>query len=245
MTEVIKKSVPKDYIPLAEKIATANKDIGAIAKDGNNNFQRYSFQSEAAIKAAVQRVIADNGFSIVPNFEVIDREQQTTQKGGVNNFVYVQGTFTITDGVETLVGSMPGAGSDTGEKAVQKACTSAQKYFYKQLFNITDKDEDPDAQDSNPDGGYKTTRRAPAKRKQTTAQPIKKQMTDQQLLNYEITDDSGKVKLVQVVAEAVAGNEKSAATLSGLKGENKEAYAAIYKRELHKSWLSSQAKEGV
>lgn len=63
---------------------------------------------------------------------------------------------------------MPGAGSDTGEKAVQKACTSAQKYFYKQLFNITDKDEDLDAQDSNPDGGYKIAKRTTARRKQTT-----------------------------------------------------------------------------
>lgn len=243
MTEIQNK--PKDYIPLAKKIAKANKDIGAIAKDGNNNYQRYSFQSEAAIKAAVQRVISDNKFAIVPSFEIVDREQQTTQKGGINNFVYVLGTFTITDGIETLIGSMPGAGSDTGEKAVQKACTSAQKYFYKQLFNITDKDEDPDAQDSNPDGGYKAAKRAPAKRKQTAAQTVKKQMTDQQLLNYEITDDTGKVKLVQVVAEAVAGNEKSAATLHGLGGESKEVYAEIYRRKLHKNWLSSQSKEGV
>lgn len=72
MTET-DKSVPKDYIPLAKKIAKANKDIGSIAKDGNNNFQRYSFQSEAAIKAAVQRVISDNKFAIVPSFEIVDR----------------------------------------------------------------------------------------------------------------------------------------------------------------------------
>ena len=127
MTE--ENTKPKNYVSLAEKIAKANKDIGAIAKDGNNNYQRYSFQSEAAIKAAVQRVISDNKFSIIPNFKVIDKEQQKTQKGGINNFVYVQGTFTITDGVETLIGAMPGAGSDTGEKAVQKACTSAHNYL--------------------------------------------------------------------------------------------------------------------
>ena len=243
MTDTVKQSStkPKDYIPLAEKIAKANKDIGVIAKDGNNNFQHYSFQSEAAIKAAVQRVISDNKFAIVPSFEIVDREQQKTAKGGVNNFVYVLGTFTITDGIETMVGSMPGAGSDTGEKAVQKACTSAQKYFYKQLFNITDKDEDPDAQDSNPNGGYTGAKRSTAKRKQTA----KKKLSNQQLLNYEIADAKGPVKLVQVIAEAVAGNQESAATLHKLGGESKEAYALIYKNKLYKDWPGNSTKAGA
>ncbi|WEV42987.1 ERF family protein [Lactobacillus sp. ESL0684] len=240
MTESIKEQ-PKDYVPLAEKIAKANHDIGAIAKDGNNNFQRYSFQSEAAIKAAVQRVVSENQFSIIPKFEIIEREQQPTKNRGVNNFVYVLGTFTITDGVETLTGSMPGAGADTGEKAVQKACTSAQKYFYKQLFNITDKDEDPDAQDSNPGGGYQkqqrtTKRQQPATKKQA---PPTKTFTDKELLDYTITDKHGEVKLVQVVSEAVAGNQESKATLHGLGGESKQAYAQIYKQQLYKKWLEN------
>lgn len=141
---------------------------------------------------------------------------------------------------------MPGAGSDTGEKAVQKACTSAQKYFYKQLFNITDKDEDLDAQDSNPDGGYKIAKRTTARRKQTTKQQApKKQLTDQQLLDYEITDSKGKVKLVQVVAEAVAGNQESAATLHKLGGESKEVYALIYKNKLYKDWPGNSTKAGA
>lgn len=239
MTE--ENTKPKNYVSLAEKIAKANKDIGAIAKDGNNNYQRYSFQSEAAIKAAVQRVISDNKFSIIPNFKVIDKEQQKTQKGGINNFVYVQGTFTITDGVETLIGAMPGAGSDTGEKAVQKACTSAQKYFYKQLFNITDKDEDPDTQDSNPNGGYVGRTNGTAKKPNSQSPKLH---TEKQLLEYEITDEKGPVKLVQVVAEAVAGNQDSAATLQKLTGKNKEIYAEIYHRKLYKNWLGSPAKVG-
>ncbi|MDF7683380.1 ERF family protein [Lactobacillus sp. ESL0679] len=234
------KKQPKDYVPLAVKIAKANKDIGVIAKDGNNNFQRYSFQTEAAIKAAVQRVTSENGFSIIPKFEIVEREQQPTKNRGVNNFVYVLGTFTITDGVETLVGAMPGAGADTGEKAVQKACTSAQKYFYKQLFNITDRDEDPDGQDSNPGGGYQ--RRQPSRKK---AAPKKqeapaKQFTDDELMAYTITDKRGEVKLVQVLAEASLGKADSKATLHELGGESKLAYAQIYKRGLHKKWLNSK-----
>ena len=215
MTE--ENTKPKNYVSLAEKIAKANKDIGAIAKDGNNNYQRYSFQSEAAIKAAVQRVISDNKFSIIPSFKVIDREQEKTQKGGINNFVYVQGTFTITDGIETLIGAMPGAGSDTGEKAVQKACTSAQKYFYKQLFNITDKDEDPDTQDSNPDGGYVKSNK-------------QNRSSKQDLRNYTVKYNGQQVPMYLVVKHASEGNKQAKAFANSLKGKDMEVFQQLAKQ---------------
>ena len=215
MTE--ENTKPKNYVSLAEKIAKANKDIGAIAKDGNNNYQRYSFQSEAAIKAAVQRVISDNKFSIIPSFKVIDKEQQKTQKGGINNFVYVQGTFTITDGIETLIGAMPGAGSDTGEKAVQKACTSAQKYFYKQLFNITDKDEDPDTQDSNPDGGYVKSKK-------------QNRSSKQDLRNYTVNYNGQQVPMYLVVKHASEGNKQAKDFANSLKGKDMEVFQQLAKQ---------------
>lgn len=146
---------------LIEKLTQASSHIGPIAKDGSNGFQHYSFQSETAIKYAVEAAIRNAGIRIIPNFEVINQYDRKTNKGGVNHFVDVMGTFTITDGAEEIKGSMPGSGQDTGEKAMAKACTSSQKYFYKQLFNITDKDEDPDADDSNPGGGYKGRQDAP------------------------------------------------------------------------------------
>lgn len=147
---------------LIDKLNQASSHIGPIAKDGKNGFQHYSFQSETAIKYAVEAAIREVGIRVIPNFEVINQYDRKTNKGGVNHFVDVMGTFTITDGAEEIKGSMPGSGQDTGEKAMAKACTSAQKYFYKQLFNITDKDEDPDADDSNPGGGLGGRQSAPA-----------------------------------------------------------------------------------
>lgn len=231
MNETAKQSntKPKDYIPLAEKIAKANKDIGAIAKDGNNRYQNYGFQSESAIKAAVQRVLSENYFSIIPNFKIIDREQQTTSKGNVNNFVYVEGTFTITDGVETLVGSMPGTGSDTGEKAVQKACTSAQKYFYKQLFNITDKDEDPDAQDSNPGGGYRATGRSRATNSAPQRNQAKPQTKSANLRDYKVNYNGQLVPMYLVVKHASEGNQKAQNFANNLKGKDLEVFTTLAK----------------
>lgn len=140
---------------LITKLIEASKKIGPVVKDGNNKFQGYQFQSETAIKHAVKEAIQAAGISIIPSYEVLNQYDRKTNKGNTNHFVDVIGTFDITDGTNHLTGKMPGSGQDTGEKAMAKACTSAQKYFYKQLFNITDKDEDPDADNSRPDGGYK------------------------------------------------------------------------------------------
>lgn len=91
------------------------------------------------------------------------------------------------------------------------------------------------------DGKAKPKEKVSRKTKSQTA----KHFTDKQLLDYEITDSKGKVKLVQVVAEAVAGNQESAATLHKLGGESKEAYALIYKNKLYKDWLGNSTKAGA
>ncbi|WP_420328020.1 ERF family protein [Lactiplantibacillus plantarum] len=138
-----------EKLNLMQKLNEAAKSIGAVHKDGKNSFQNYDFQSEGAIKAAVEQAIQGVGIRIIPNYQVINQYDKESKRGGSNHFVDVMGTFLITDGAETETGSMPGSGQDSGEKAMAKACTSAQKYFYKQLFNITDKEEDPDTTDSN------------------------------------------------------------------------------------------------
>ncbi|WPC19475.1 ERF family protein [Pediococcus inopinatus] len=137
---------------IIEKLVNASKLIGPIKKDGENKFQHYNFQSEGAIKDAVKNAIETVGISIIPSYTVTNQYDLKSSKGGNNHYVDVMGEFTITDGKDQVVGHMPGSGQDSGEKAMAKACTSAQKYFYKQLFNITDRDEDPDATSSQ--GSY-------------------------------------------------------------------------------------------
>lgn len=188
-------------LSLAEKLAAANADIGPISQKGQNRFQHYTFQTEADIKAAVERVCSKYGFIIVPSFQVTKQYERKTKKGDDMYFYDVLGTFTITDGKDKYVGTMPGSGSDTGDKAVQKACTSAQKYFYKQLFNITDKDEDPDATNSKPGGGYQ-------------AQPISipvqslKKYTEQELLTMQVPYGHVKVNLWTIYNAAFNKNDK-------------------------------------
>lgn len=177
MTEKVEKAKQEEpaATTIIGKLVMASRLVKAVAKDGNNQRQGYSFQSEAAIKEAVKSAINTVGIQIIPNYEVINQYERQTNKGGTMHFVDVMGHFEITDGVDHVGGSMPGSGQDSGEKAMMKATTASQKYFYKQLFNISDRDTDPDGDDSQPAGGFRSdqqqqTQYRPAPQQQPPAQ---------------------------------------------------------------------------
>lgn len=189
----------KSELNLIQKLNEASKHIGPISKDGSNSYQNYSFQSETAIKYAVEGAIRDAGIRIIPSYEVINQYDKEGRKGGSNHYVDVMGTFLITDGIEKQEGTMPGSGQDSGEKAMAKACTSAQKYFYKQLFNITDKDEDPDGDDSKSSTG------APTRRKQSRGNSNGVKQTQPQL---PTTNQQSQLKNLYEAMSGVTGQNQ-------------------------------------
>lgn len=211
-------------LSLAEKLNKAIADIGPVQKDGSNSFQNYRFQSEAAIKAAVKKAISANGFDIIPSYEILGQRDVQGRKGTLNHIVDVMGTFTITDGrkEQEMVGQMPGTGMDTGEKATAKACTSAQKYFYKQLFNISDQEEDPDATDSNigatsaqqqgqshRQGSYQR-RRSNTNRQQQVQDPIamQKQQFDQTVNKIAAATGQNKQEIISSLQEIITADSE-------------------------------------
>lgn len=211
-------------LSLAEKLNKAITDIGPVQKDGSNSFQNYRFQSEAAIKAAVKKAISANGFDIIPSYEILGQRDVQGRKGTLNHIVDVMGTFTITDGRkdQEMVGQMPGTGMDTGEKATAKACTSAQKYFYKQLFNISDQEEDPDATDSNigatstqqqgqshRQGSYQR-RRSNTNRQQQVQDPIamQKQQFEQTVNKIVAATGQSKQEIINSLQETITADSE-------------------------------------
>lgn len=149
-----KDDVATEKLSLVDRILIAQKAVGVIKKDGENKFQHYNFQSEGAIKDAVKPALIKAGLVVKFSYEIVNQYDRTTGKGGNNHFVDLMGTFTVTDGHDEMTFTIPGSGQDTGEKAMVKASTSAQKYFYKQMFNITDtEDSDPDTNDSSASNG--------------------------------------------------------------------------------------------
>ena len=198
---------------LVSKLNEASKKIKAVRKDGQNSFQRYSFQSEAAIKSTVKAAIESVGIVITPSYEITGQRDIKNNKGHIAHIVDVLGTYTITDGTASLIGKMPGSGMDTGEKATAKACTSAQKYFYKQLFNISDRDEDPDATDSNMAQPQRSQRpQRPANNRRQSAQPQQPAVNQRGPVLHRT--DSLKEEYSNLVGQIAKKNKSTAGEIS-------------------------------
>lgn len=126
---------------LISKISNVQKGLDKIEKDGHNKNQNYDYVTEAAVKANLQSKLAEQGISIIPSYEILNVWNTKTGKGSNLNFVSVMGKFEITDGIDSIHGSMPGIGMDSGDKAIYKAETGAQKNFLMQTFLMTTGDD--------------------------------------------------------------------------------------------------------
>ena len=227
-------------LPLAIKIAKAANDMGAIAKDGTNKGQSFQFISEAAIKAAVRKVSAKYGFTIFPKqIKNITRYERTTARGGTLYFYDVLQEFVVTDGKEEMIGDMMGTGSDTGDKAFNKAVTVALKNFEKQLFNVSDKSEnDPDSETPPETTGTRGNNQQPYQRQYNNFQNYRqsKKLSKTQLENYAVEFSNGQKHTLKEIFESAKTNGVTKKWLnSGNYDSTTEAYikqlGAIYKAE--------------
>ena len=123
-------------------------DIGVIGKEKKNAQQGFKYRGVDDVMNALQPVMVQHGLFVVP--EIIDqkREERQTNRGG--NLIYsvctVRYTFYAKDGssVQCVV---VGEGMDSGDKATNKAMSSAFKYACFQVFCIpTEEMKDPDAE---------------------------------------------------------------------------------------------------
>ncbi len=229
-------------LPLAIKIAKAANDMGAIAKDGKNKNQDFQFISESAIKAAVRKVSAKYGFTIFPKqIKNITRYERTTSRGGTLYFYDVLQEFVVTDGKEEMIGDMMGTGSDTGDKAFNKAVTVALKNFEKQLFNVSDKSEnDPDSETppetTGTRGNNQQSYQGQYNNFQNYRQRAPRKLSKTQLENYAVEFSNGQTHTLKEIFESAKTNGVTKKWLnSGNYDSTTEAYIkqldAIYKAE--------------
>lgn len=229
-------------LPLAIKIAKAANDMGAIAKDGKNKNQDFQFISESAIKAAVRKVSAKYGFTIFPKqIKNITRYERTTSRGGTLYFYDVMQEFVVTDGKEKMIGEMMGTGSDTGDKAFNKAVTVALKNFEKQLFNVSDKSEnDPDSETppetTGTRGNNQQSYQGQYNNSQNYRQRVPRKLSKTQLENYAVEFSNGQKHTLKEIFESAKTNDVTKKWLnSGNYDSTTEAYIkqldAIYKAE--------------
>lgn len=127
------------------RLSRVLEQLPAIPKNGQapGNMGGYAFRRVEDILAALKPLLATNGLVILPT--VIDRieAERPTRSGGVMFCVDLQVAFRFVgqDG-DSVVATVWGQGTDAGDKATQKAMTSALKTMLSVVFCISDTDLD-------------------------------------------------------------------------------------------------------
>lgn len=113
-------------------------DLPAIGKNQRNEQQGFMFRGIDAVLDALNPILAKHGVFYVP--DVVDRvySQRPTRSGSVMHTVdlHVRYRFYGPRG-DYVEASGWGEGTDSGDKATNKAMTGAQKYVLFQVFAIS------------------------------------------------------------------------------------------------------------
>lgn len=158
--------------------------LPAIQKNGTapGNMGGYKFRRVEDITAALKPLFASHGIVVMPNVVQRIESQRATAKGGVMFCVDLEIRFDfIGPKGDTLSANVWGQGTDSGDKATQKAVTSAFKTMLSVVFCISDSEMDAEAHDVP-----ETARNVP--------EPAPKERVDQMALLVRSLDLTGWVK---------------------------------------------------
>jgi len=120
-------------------------DVETLPKDGYNDFHKYKFTSEKAIKEAIHPLMVKHG--VILQIEVLSSSQfgeKTTQKGSAKDYctnASIKYTWWDVESGESMSGTFIGFGEDTGDKGIYKAITGAIKYILTSTFLIPTGDD--------------------------------------------------------------------------------------------------------
>jgi len=131
---------------LAAALSKAQGEFGAVAKSGQNTYDRYTYADLNDVISTARAGLSAHGLAIATTVEdIANLEPRRTQKGGVSYVVQVKLTVRLmhTSG-EWIEGAAYGEGQDRGDKAVYKAITGARKYAVSAMLGLATSD-DPEA----------------------------------------------------------------------------------------------------
>lgn len=144
-----KKKTPAAPAPAVDlihgKIAAIQADIGAIAKEGRNDAQKYNFRGIDQVYDRLHPMLVRHGVFVTSHVvshdrQILDRfDRQKGHKIGhsVSAFFLVDYIFHCAeDGSTIKVGPFPGEAMDTSDKASIKAMSLAYKGAILQTFSI-------------------------------------------------------------------------------------------------------------
>jgi hypothetical protein len=150
MAETVKKDTKTKNIH--QKVLDVTAALGRIPKRGHNDFQNYDYVTEADILEAVSAAQVEAGIVVYPNCVKDETERFVNKDGKTITERRVLMAYTIVNvdnPKETVTLVFPGDSHDTGDKAIYKALTGAEKYFLMKTYMIPTGD-DPEKDGEKP-----------------------------------------------------------------------------------------------
>ena len=202
---------------LREKMFAIMSAIDAIPKDGYNDFHKYAYATERAIKEAVRTQLLEQ--RVLFQFEVTDvmTTDELTNIRGVAVFICV-------DSGEELRIPFAGQGADKGDKGIYKAITGAIKYALTSTFLI------PTGDDAEADTSIDKHYSRPTK---TTPKPLTVEQTAQM---FSVDQSTGEVqdgaKVCKVCGSGMTYKEGTSKT-----GKAWKAWMCESKAQDHTEWV--------
>lgn len=129
--------------------AVSHAMLGGISKSSKNQQQGFMFRGVDSVYNALAPALVEHKLVILPRMISRSATERATKNGGLMSYVIVQAEFDFVsaeDGSKVTI-AMFGEGSDSGDKATNKAMSIAYKYACFQAFCIPTEDTtvDPDA----------------------------------------------------------------------------------------------------
>lgn len=174
-----------DMAKLYAKVKAVYQDVNYIQKDKRNEFHRYNYASEAAIKDHLHEAFVKHGLVMLPpDVESVEDAKKINEKGKEEIITTARIRFGIAD-VDTgasVHGTLYGRGVDASDKGIYKAITGGLKYFLTTTFLIPTGDN-PEEEDEKPDPKA-ATKPAATKQQAPKPQPVQQaQPTLRDLIN--------------------------------------------------------------
>lgn len=138
---------PRTAPAVYEGLAAVMKAVSAVRKGDRNTHSNYNFRGIDAVMNAVGPALREHGVIVTPNVRDVQYEEQRTQQGKPSTScrVLVDYIFyAVADG-STIVTTVAGEATDTGDKATPKAMSVAFRTALLQALCLPTDEPDPDS----------------------------------------------------------------------------------------------------
>lgn len=170
------KTTFSDYSGIAKKLVLIMGECSHVAKDGFNDFHKYSYASAAGVLETINAALVKHKVASVVTPAILSSFDVTNAKGNIEHQVTVGCNILLIDSEsgESIDLYGIGTGQDVGDKAVMKAETAAIKYAYLLSMAISTGD-DPEADTRTDENSYAEPQRTAAKNAPTVKNTVEQQ----------------------------------------------------------------------